>query len=75
MLTELLSKFFSVDERFIMHRYQSTRWAVIVGAILMGAWVMYEYFVNQTVRIDLIIIMLAMAVTKVGVMIYFRLTH
>jgi hypothetical protein len=75
MLTNLFSKMFSVDERFVMHRYHSTRWAVIVGVILMAAWVNYEYLVNKTMRIDLIIIMLAMVVTKVAVMIYFRLTH
>jgi hypothetical protein len=75
MLTEWFSKWFSMDERFIMHRYYSTRWAVLVGVILMAAWVNYEYFANQTLRLDLILIMLAMAVTKVAAMIYLRLTH
>ena len=69
------SKLFSVDERYIMHRYYSTRWAVIVGVVLMAAWVNYEFFVNQTLRLDLVIILLVMAVTKVAVMIYLRITH
>jgi hypothetical protein len=75
MLNNLFSKWFSVDERFVMHRYISTRWAVVVGVILMAAWVNYEYIVNDTLRIDLLVILLAMLVTKVVVMIYYRLTH
>jgi len=75
MLNNLFSKWFGVDERFVMHRYISTRWAVLVGVILMAAWVNYEYIVNHTLRIDLLVILLAMAVTKVAVMIYYRLTH
>jgi hypothetical protein len=41
----------------------------------MAGWVNYEYLVNHTLRIDLLVILLAMAVTKVAVMIFFRLTH
>jgi hypothetical protein len=75
MLNNLFSKWFGVDERFVMHRHISTRWAVIVGVVLMAAWVNYDYIVNHTLRIDLLVILLAMVVTKVGVMIYYRLTH
>ena len=75
MLIKSISKYFSVDERFVMHRYYSTRWAVIVGVILMAAWVNYEYIANRILRYDLVIILLAMVVTKVAVMIYYRLTH
>jgi hypothetical protein len=55
-----------------MHRYLSTRWAVIIGMILMAGWVNYEYFARQTLRSDLILIMAVMAVTKVAVMIYLQ---
>jgi hypothetical protein len=41
----------------------------------MAAWVNYEYIVNDTLRVDLLVILGAMLVTKVGVMIYYRLTH
>jgi hypothetical protein len=75
MLNNLFSKWFVVDERFVMHRYISTRWAVIVGMVLMAIWVNYEFIINDTLRIDLIIILLAMLITKVAVMIYYRLTH
>ena len=75
MLNNIFSKWFSIDERFVMHRYISTRWAVIVGVVLMAAWVNYEFIVNDILRIDLLVILGAMLVTKVGVMIYYRLTH
>ena len=75
MFKEQFSKWFGIDERFVMHRYISTRWAVLVGVILMGLWVNYEYIVNNTLRVDLLVILGAMLVTKVAVMIYYRLTH
>lgn len=64
-----------VDERFVMHRYYSTRIAMIVGSILLVGWFLYENFVNGILRWDLFVIVMAMAVTKVGAMIYFRITH
>jgi len=75
MRAKWLSKFFAVDERFVMHRYYSTRWAVLVGVIMMASWVNYEYFYNHTLHLDLVIIMSAMAITKIAVMIFLRLTH
>jgi hypothetical protein len=75
MSNDHLSKWLGMDERFIMHRYISTRWAVLVGVILMAAWVNYEFIVKDILRIDLLVILGAMLVTKVGVMIYYRLTH
>ena len=75
MLKKVFSRWFVIDERFVMHRYISTRWAVIVGIVLMAAWVNYEFIVNDTLRMDLLVILGAMLVTKVGVMIYYRLTH
>ena len=64
-----------VDERFIMHRYYSTRIAMIVGMLLLVGWFLYENFVNGILRWDLFIILMAIAVTKLGAMIYFRITH
>jgi hypothetical protein len=75
MSNNRLSMWFGMDERFIMHRYISTRWAVMVGVVLMAAWVNYEYIVNHALRVDLLVILGAMLVTKLGVMIYYRLTH
>ena len=64
-----------MDERFIMHRYQSTRLATLVGVVLMGAWTNWELFVNHVLRWDLLIILAAIATVKVGAMLYLRLTH
>jgi hypothetical protein len=75
MLNKFFSEWLGMDERFIMHRYISTRWAVLVGVVLMFLLFNYDYFVNHTLRIDLLVIMLAMLVTKVAIMIYYRLTH
>jgi hypothetical protein len=55
-----------MDERFILHRLRSTRWAAIMGVILMAAWTIYEF------HWELIIIMGAMAVTKWIAMLYYR---
>lgn len=71
----IIKKWFAIDERFIMHRYISTRWAVIVGVVLMAIWVNYEYLINHSLRVDLLVILAAMVVTKVAVMVYYRLTH
>lgn len=57
-----------MDERFVMHRLRSTRWAAIVGVIMMCALTIYEF------RWELIIIMGVMAITKWAVMLYYRRT-
>ena len=75
MAHNLFSRWFGMDERFVMHRYISTRWAVVIGVVLMAAWVNYEFIVNHTLRIDLLVILGAMAVTKITVMSYYSLTH
>lgn len=64
-----------VDERFVMHRYYSTRIAMIVGMILLVGWFLYEQFINGVLRWDLFVIVMVIALTKVGAMIYFRITH
>ena len=65
--------FFKPDERFIMHRYRSSRFALIVMVAMMAVWFDYEYFVNDTMRWDLLIILSTALVAKVGSMIYYRL--
>ena len=64
-----------MDERFIMHRYKATRLAIFVGVVIMGALFFREYIINRTIRYDLFVTMLAMAVAKVGAMIYYRRTN
>jgi hypothetical protein len=74
-LTSIIAGFIEVDERFIMHRYYSTRLAMIVGIAMIVVWFNYELIVRDVLRLDLLIITAAMAVTKVAAMVYYRLTQ
>ena len=70
-----IASMFKPDERFIMHRYYSTRFSMIVGMILIVAWFSYELIVNQNLRLDLAIIAVVIAVAKILAMAYLRITH
>jgi hypothetical protein len=75
VLLTTIASLFKPDERFIMHRYYSTRIAMIVGIVLIVAWFNYELLVNDLVRWDLAIIAGAMAIVKILAMLYYRLTQ
>jgi hypothetical protein len=75
MLRNFFSRIFSIDERFKMHRYASTRIAVTVGVIVAAAWIYYDYFFKDILQLELLIVMLVMAAVKIAAMVYFRLTH
>jgi hypothetical protein len=64
-----------LDERFVLHRFKSTRFAVLVGTILMFAIFTYHIVKHDVIRWDLFAVMLAMALAKVGAMIYLRRTN
>jgi len=64
-----------MDERFIMHRYRSTRFAIIVCVVMIGVWINYEMFVNDVLRWDLLVILASTALAKVSAMLYYRLTN
>ena len=70
-----IASMFKPDERFIMHRYYSTRFSMIVGMILIVAWFSYELIVDQNLRLDLAIIAVAIALAKILAMAYLRITH
>jgi hypothetical protein len=74
-LTSIIAGFIEVDERFITHRYYSTRLSMIVGIIMIIVWFNYELIVRDVLRLDLLIITVAMAITKVAAMVYYRLTQ
>jgi len=58
MIERLRNMFrFNPDERFIAHRYQSSRLALAVGVLMMFIWTQYEWFVNHELRLDLFIIL------------------
>jgi len=63
------------DERFIMHRFKSTRLAVLVGFVVILALFTYNAVVHNVIRWDLFVIAMAMAVTKLGAMAYYRRTN
>jgi hypothetical protein len=64
-----------MDERFKLHRLYSTRFAAVVTIVIMGIWFNYEYFINNNLRWDLFIFIMAMALSKVGAMLYYKLTN
>jgi hypothetical protein len=64
-----------LDERFIAHRHRSSRLALGTGVLLLAGWASYDLVVHDVIRQDFMVILLAMAVTKVGAMIFFRLTQ
>jgi hypothetical protein len=74
-LLPTIASLFKPDERFIMHRYYSTRIATIVGLVLMVAWFNYELIAKDIFRWDLAIIVGVMAITKVAAMLYYRISH
>ena len=63
-----------IDERYLMHRLRSTSLAGVVGAVLMGVWFLYQLYGKQVHRWDLLVILGAMALVKLGAILYFRLT-
>jgi len=60
------------DERFVMHRYKSTRLAVLAACVVILALFTYDGFARHIVRWDLFAIALAMAVTKLCAMAYYQ---
>ncbi|MCX5752089.1 MAG: hypothetical protein NTW97_00425 [Candidatus Krumholzibacteria bacterium] len=64
-----------LDERFIMHRFKSTRLAVLVGTAMLLAFFTYHAVANKTIRWDLFSVMVAMAVAKICAMLYYHRTN
>jgi hypothetical protein len=61
-----------LDERFFSHRWRATSHAAVVGAVTAAGWFLYHQISEGVLRWDLASILLAMAVTKVGAMLYYR---
>jgi hypothetical protein len=78
MLPEMMAALFGdleVDERFRMHRYYSSRFALTVGLILIVAWVFRDLIVLDEWRSDLLIIGAAMGAAKLIAMAYYRIAR
>jgi uncharacterized membrane protein YraQ (UPF0718 family) len=65
---------FGFDERFVMHRLKSTRLAAVVGLLMMVGWFGYEAHIHRVYYWHLLVIVSAMALSKLAAMIYYRLT-
>jgi hypothetical protein len=75
MLKNDFNRLLSIDERFIVHRYYPTRWAMLVGVLAKAGGLSYDLFVNELLRYDLIAVLTAVAMTKIVAMVHYRLTQ
>ena len=64
-----------LDERFVMHRYKSTRVAVLAGVLATFALYNYQWFAHHVIRWDYLAILAVMAAGKVGMMLHLRRTN
>jgi hypothetical protein len=64
-----------MDERFKMHRLYSTRFATVIGSMMIGTLFFFEFLSKQMVRWDLFTILIAMAVSKIAAMVYYKITN
>ena len=75
VLLTTIASMFKPDERFIMHRYYSTRISMIVGLAVIVAWFNYELIVKDILRLDLAIIVGVFVITKILAMVYYRISQ
>jgi hypothetical protein len=61
------------DERFILHRLKATRFALILGLVAIGAFLIFDAIANEVVRYDLLTILGTVTVGKLGGMAYYKL--
>ena len=61
-----------LDERYFLHRYKATSHAGVVIAFLVAALFLYNHLHHHVFRWDLLIPLIAGAVTKVIAMAYYR---
>lgn len=64
-----------MDERFILHRLKSTRFALVGVAVLMGIYFEYEYLFQKEFHLDIFIFLMAMGILKLAAMLYYRKFH
>jgi hypothetical protein len=64
-----------LDERFVMHRFKSTRLAVLAGTILVFALLTYHMVAHKTIRWDLFSVIATMAAVKICAMLYYHKTN
>jgi hypothetical protein len=63
-----------IDERFLMHRLRSTSIAGVTAGVLASLLWFYRYVFDHQLNWDLFAVALTMAVVKVSLMAWYRLT-
>ena len=63
------------DERFIMHRLKATRFAAVVTALAMALYTYYDMFAHDVIRVDMIVLLGILAVSKLAATVYYRMTN
>lgn len=63
------------DERFHEHGRRSTSTAAVVGALTLFVLLQYRLLVEHRVSWDLIIVIYAMAATKIALMLWYRFSN
>lgn len=64
----------AIDERFLTHRRRSTSMAGIVGGVLAISLFAYRYYFENRLSWDLFAVAATIAVVKVALMIWYRIT-
>lgn len=60
------------DERTALHRYKSTSFAGAACGVMLGGWFLYQYYAQDVVRTDLLVILIATAAIKLGLLAFYR---
>jgi hypothetical protein len=61
-----------IDERYVLHRFKATSHAAMVGAFMLGGFFLYDFLAHDVLRWDVAIVLAAMAITKLGALVYYR---
>ena len=64
-----------MDERFLMHQMRSMKIATRVGALLIGALLLYRLYFKGYFDWQLFTVVMIMAVVKLAVLFYLRRTN
>jgi len=62
-----------IDERFLEHRRRSTSLMGIIGALVAVSIFEFRFFHDHIVSWDLLVVLVAMAVVKLSMMIWYRI--
>jgi hypothetical protein len=64
-----------MDERFMIHQMKAMKLATRVGAVLIGALLLYRLYVKGYFDWQLFVVVVAMGVVKMTALLYLRRTN